>query len=281
MMIMKKIVFTFLCWLLIINVSWQYCENFRKLKQEELVANLSSIYLTYPFLYTIFLWEKMKLFVVIFCFKPLPSIIPFEHRSLWQMVLHLTLKAPITTAADNILNFFFFFSIFQRKQALIFHVNHLLGRSHTRSPGLSNMRVDSREIPLSVNRFHIISVLPGKSLQLLLCKAPGKIGLFWLMSKGQTMPNLHYLAHSWISLADTSKAKMQIKDFFFFSNENYLCISPIKHMLWVPVLIRSTSPRHFLGITLHCTLWDLGQESKRKVITSSIHIKQACFLQGL
>ena len=35
---------------------------------------------------------------------------------------NLTLKAPITTAADDILNFFFFL-IFQRKQVLIFHAN--------------------------------------------------------------------------------------------------------------------------------------------------------------
>ena len=56
----------------------------------------------------------------------------------------LTLKAPITTAADN--NFFFiYFSektsvdisceiiclIFQRKQVLTFHVNCLLGRQFT------------------------------------------------------------------------------------------------------------------------------------------------------
>ena len=33
----------------------------------------------------------------------------------------LTLKVPITTAADNSLKFFFL--IFQRKQVLIFHVN--------------------------------------------------------------------------------------------------------------------------------------------------------------
>ena len=36
----------------------------------------------------------------------------------------LTIKVPITTAADDILKFFFFFLIFQRK--LIFHVNRLL-----------------------------------------------------------------------------------------------------------------------------------------------------------
>ena len=52
----------------------------------------------------------------------------------------LTLKAPITTAADDILKYFFLFFkenksshfmwiilIFQRKQVLTFHVNHLLG----------------------------------------------------------------------------------------------------------------------------------------------------------
>ena len=40
---------------------------------------------------------------------------------------YLTLKAPITTAADN--NFFFsfyFFFNFLRKQVLTFHMNHLL-----------------------------------------------------------------------------------------------------------------------------------------------------------
>ena len=41
----------------------------------------------------------------------------------------LTLKAPITTAADDI--FEIFFLIFQRKQVLIFHVNRLLGRQFT------------------------------------------------------------------------------------------------------------------------------------------------------
>ena len=37
----------------------------------------------------------------------------------------LTLKAPITTAADDKF-FYLFFFIFQRKQVLTFHVNHLL-----------------------------------------------------------------------------------------------------------------------------------------------------------
>ena len=40
----------------------------------------------------------------------------------------LTLKVPITTAVDDILKFFFL--IFQRKQVVIFHVNHLADDSH-------------------------------------------------------------------------------------------------------------------------------------------------------
>ena len=40
----------------------------------------------------------------------------------------LTLKVPITTAADNIYKYMYFFIVFQRKQDLIFHVNLLLGR---------------------------------------------------------------------------------------------------------------------------------------------------------
>ena len=41
--------------------------------------------------------------------------------------LGLTLKAQITTTADDILKFiFFFFIIFQRKQVLIFHVKYQL-----------------------------------------------------------------------------------------------------------------------------------------------------------
>ena len=38
----------------------------------------------------------------------------------------LTLKVPVTLAADDFLKYFFL--IFQRKQVLIFHGNHLLGR---------------------------------------------------------------------------------------------------------------------------------------------------------
>ena len=45
------------------------------------------------------------------------------------LVQVLTLKAPITTAADDI--FFNFFYYFQRKQVLTFHVNLLLGRRFT------------------------------------------------------------------------------------------------------------------------------------------------------
>ena len=44
-------------------------------------------------------------------------------------ILLLILKAPITTAADNILKYFFL--IFQRKQVLIFHVNRLPSRRFT------------------------------------------------------------------------------------------------------------------------------------------------------
>ena len=40
----------------------------------------------------------------------------------------LTLKAPFTTAADGSFFFLLFFFIFQRKQVLTFHVNHVLGR---------------------------------------------------------------------------------------------------------------------------------------------------------
>ena len=41
-----EIIFTFLCWIWIINVSQQYCENFRKIEQAELVENLPPS--TYP-----------------------------------------------------------------------------------------------------------------------------------------------------------------------------------------------------------------------------------------
>ena len=42
----------------------------------------------------------------------------------------LTLKVPITTAADDN-SFYFIFFIFQRKQVLTVHVNRLLGRRFT------------------------------------------------------------------------------------------------------------------------------------------------------
>ena len=62
----KKIFFTFLCWIWIIDVSQQYCENFRKKnEQTELVENLPPSYLPYKFLHNLhsfLLWEKVKLF---------------------------------------------------------------------------------------------------------------------------------------------------------------------------------------------------------------------------
>ena len=47
----KKIFFTILYWCLItgIDVSWQYCENFRKSEQMELTENLRLVYLPYWF----------------------------------------------------------------------------------------------------------------------------------------------------------------------------------------------------------------------------------------
>ena len=44
--------------------------------------------------------------------------------------IYLTLKAPITTAADDIHKYFFF--VFQRKKDLMFQVNPLLGRAFTK-----------------------------------------------------------------------------------------------------------------------------------------------------
>ena len=61
----KKIVFTFLCWIWIIDVSQQYCENFRKIEQVEHVENLAPRYLPYRFLHDLasfLLWEKVKIF---------------------------------------------------------------------------------------------------------------------------------------------------------------------------------------------------------------------------
>ena len=61
----EKIFFTFLCWICIIDVSQQYCENFRKNELVELVENLPPSYLPYTFLHNLhsFLqWEKVKIF---------------------------------------------------------------------------------------------------------------------------------------------------------------------------------------------------------------------------
>ena len=61
----KKIFFTFLCWIWIIDVLQQYCENFRKIEQMELVENLAPSYLPYRFLHDLalfLLWEKVKIF---------------------------------------------------------------------------------------------------------------------------------------------------------------------------------------------------------------------------
>ena len=46
------------------DVSQQYCENFRKNEQAELVENLPPIYLPYRFLHNLqsfLLWEKVKI----------------------------------------------------------------------------------------------------------------------------------------------------------------------------------------------------------------------------
>ena len=47
----RKYFFTFLCWIRIIDVLQQYCENFRKIEQVELVENLAPSYLPYRFLH--------------------------------------------------------------------------------------------------------------------------------------------------------------------------------------------------------------------------------------
>ena len=39
----KRLFFTFLCWIWIIDVLQQYCENFRKIEQVELVENLAPL----------------------------------------------------------------------------------------------------------------------------------------------------------------------------------------------------------------------------------------------
>ena len=50
-------------------------------------------------------------------------------NAIWYSCGALTLKVPITTAADDILNFFFL--IIQRKQVLVFHVNCVPSRHFT------------------------------------------------------------------------------------------------------------------------------------------------------
>ena len=60
--------FTFLCWIQIIDISQQYCENFRKNEQPELVKNLPPSYLPFKFLHNLhsfLLWEKVKIFDVL------------------------------------------------------------------------------------------------------------------------------------------------------------------------------------------------------------------------
>ena len=61
----KKIFFTFLRCIWIIDVSQQYCENFIKIEQVELVENLPPIYLPCRFLHNLHSfvqWEKVKIF---------------------------------------------------------------------------------------------------------------------------------------------------------------------------------------------------------------------------
>ena len=61
----KKIFFTCLCWIWIIDVSQQYFENFRKTKQMELHENMPPCHLPNRFLHNLhvfLLWEKVKIF---------------------------------------------------------------------------------------------------------------------------------------------------------------------------------------------------------------------------
>ena len=61
----KKILFTFLCWIWIIDVLQQYCEQFRRIVQVKLVENLAPSYLPYRFLHDLasfLLWKKVKIF---------------------------------------------------------------------------------------------------------------------------------------------------------------------------------------------------------------------------
>ena len=60
---LRQYFFTFLCWIWIIDISQQYCENFRKIV--ELVQNLVPNYLPYRFLHDLasfLIWEKVKIF---------------------------------------------------------------------------------------------------------------------------------------------------------------------------------------------------------------------------
>ena len=61
----KKISFTFLCWIWIIDVSQQYREIFRKIEQAKLVEKLPPSYLPFRFLHNLhsfLFWEKVKIF---------------------------------------------------------------------------------------------------------------------------------------------------------------------------------------------------------------------------
>ena len=58
-------IFYLFCWILIIDVSQQYCKNFRKIEQAECVKNLPPRYLPYRLLHNLHLfsqWEKVKKF---------------------------------------------------------------------------------------------------------------------------------------------------------------------------------------------------------------------------
>ena len=66
----------------------QRCENFRKIKQAELVENLPPSYLPYRFLHNLhsfLLWGKVKIFDFL---KTNDCNKTFVHRKLRQMVLH-------------------------------------------------------------------------------------------------------------------------------------------------------------------------------------------------
>ena len=61
--VLVNIFYFFFCWIWIIDVSQQYCENFKKIEQAELVQNLPPSYLPNKFLHnfhSFLLWEKVK-----------------------------------------------------------------------------------------------------------------------------------------------------------------------------------------------------------------------------